>query len=503
MADKKRKTLQIKRPDANSAKSKKKALPKVKMDEKTATSAVDTDELTGMGPKTAKLKKPEGTNLGSKGKTTRIALPDEDKIRRARRANATQDLDAEDALPSAEQIARAQKNATMPIMIDTESVEEGYTSKLTDKDDNLEAMDRTMEIDADALSTKNIADDLEQADSTKGDGDQTMKIDPEALKTANLEKDLQKAANDTSDNDKDQTMQIDPDALATGNLEDLLNEDASSVDKDQTMEIDPTALDTGTPDPSGQDKIMSMETMQMETMQMDSIADEILEAESDDSPTASQESDLTVAEMQDSFNAQTMEMDASMLADELAKKNTGEIAPAKSEEDRSQTMDLSNNRPKTIMIKRPSKKAPSSSSTPTVKAVRPDAATIRTARPVTASTSEPKQDTSRIDVPGESGSVAKEGKTIKLRRPSGAPANRSRDHISRVAENAGLSMNDDGSVTATINNEPEMGAAWLAVAVLTLLVSVGAIYSLYAHTNSELPMPGRLVDMNQELIQAL
>lgn len=505
MADKKRKTLQIKRPDANSAKSKKKALPKVKMNEKTATSAVDTDELTDMGPKTAKLKQPEGTSLGNKGNTTRIALPDEDKIRKARRANATQDLGAEDALPSAEQIARAQKNATMPIMIDTESVEEGYTSQLTDTDDNSEAMDRTMEIDADALSTRNIADDLEQADSTKDDGDQTMKIDPESLKTANLEKDLRNAndaSNGVSDNDKDQTMQIDPDSLATGNLEDLLDKDESSVDKDQTMQIDPAALDTGTVDPVGQDKIMSMETMQMETMQMDSITDEILEAESDDTPAASPESDLTVAEMQDSFNAQTMEMDASMLAEELAKKNTGEIAPAESEEDRSQTMDLSNSRPKTIMIKRPSKKAPSSSSTPTVKAVRPDAATIRTARPVTANTSEPKQDTSRIDVPGESGSGTKEGKTIKLRRPSGAPVSRSRDHISRVAENAGLSMNDDGSVSATRKKETEMGAAWLAVAVLTLLLSVGAIYSLYAHTNAELPMPGRLVDMNQELIQA-
>src|SRR5690606_31033906 len=89
MANKKRKTLQIKRPDPNSVQAKKKPLPKVKLDEQAATSsvdtgAIDTDELTSMGPKTAKVKRSDDSGgSGHKGATTRISLPDEDKIRRA------------------------------------------------------------------------------------------------------------------------------------------------------------------------------------------------------------------------------------------------------------------------------------------------------------------------------------------------------------------------------------------------------------------------------------
>jgi len=63
-----------------------------------------------------------------------------------------------------------------------------------------------------------------------------------------------------------------------------------------------------------------------------------------------------------------------------------------------------------------------------------------------------------------------------------------------------MTLNEDGSVN-TYRSEPTLGSGWLAVAIITLLLSVGAVYSLVAHTNAELPMPGRLVDVNQQLIQ--
>ena len=517
MADKKRKTLQIKRPDPNSVKSKKKPLPKVNMDQNAATSAVDTDQLSSMGPTTAKLKRPDENSLsGNNGKTIRIALPDEDKIRKARRANATQDLVAEDALPSAEQIAHAQKNATMPIMIDTESVEDNSSKSLNDTDGS-QAMDRTMEIDAEALSTGNLENELRDA-AQIGDvaGDQTMQIDPAALATGNLEASL-KAAN-TPANPNDQTLQIDPDALTTSNLTkslqeadqtegdndqtlqidqdalaaavsqdtQMLDDPEDSTSSDKTMQMDPAALATGNVDPVGDDALLSMETMQMDPLEDEDLGEE-------DPGT-----ELTLEEMKESFNAQTMEMDASMLADELAKKNSGQFEAA-DDEDRSQTMDLTSNRPKTIMIKRPSKQGASNSATPTVKAVRPDAATVRTARPVTANTAQPKQDTSRIDVPGEA-TGGKEGKTIKLRRPAGATPSRSKSQISRVAGNAGLTLNEDGSVTAIAKAEEQLGAGWLAVAIITFLISAGAVWSIYAQLNPEVPMPGRLVDVNNQLV---
>lgn len=514
MADKKRKTLQIKRPDPNSVKAKKKPLPKVEVDQNAATSAVDTDELASMGPKTAKISRPEETRVSNKGKTTRIALPDEEKIRKARRANATQDLGEEDALPSAEQIAMAQKNATMPIMIDTENVEDNSTRNLNDTEEK-ENMDRTMEIDADALSTANLEQDLQDVDESDENKDQTMKIDPDALATGNLQETLDEV-DSLEENERDQTMKIDPDSLATGQLEDALNdadntagnndqtleidseeleqtasqdtqalEDAEEDEdgRDQTMKIDPEALATGDVDPVKDEAVMSMETMQMDPV------------DEEDSG-----SELTVEEMKETFNAQTMEMDPNMLADELAKKNSAKIDADAGDEDRTKTMDLSESRPKTIMIKRPSKKAPSSSSAPTVKAVRPDAVTVRTSRPVTANRAQPKEDTSRIDVPGET-TGGKEGKTIKLRRPSGAPASRSKSTISRVAGNAGLTVNEDGTVTAMARAEKQLGGGWLAVAVITFLISAGAAWSLWAQMHPDLPMPGRLVDLNDQIIE--
>ncbi|MGA0332655.1 MAG: hypothetical protein ACO3N7_08425 [Kiritimatiellia bacterium] len=520
MADKKRKTLQIKRPDPNSVKAKKKPLPKVQVDDKAATSAVDTDELASMGPQTLKKKSPGDDASSRKNNTTRIALPDEDKIRKARRANATQDLGAEGALPSAEQIAQAQKNATMPIMIDTETVEQSSKSSLNDTDEK-ESMDRTMEIDADALSTANLSEELKKADKA-GDvqSDQTMQIDPEALSTSNLQETL-KAADAGPKDERDQTMQIDPEALATGNLADALNEAGSSKTQndqtlkidandlneaaatqaldseiaedgsDKTMQIDPEALATGKIDQVNADpSIMSMETMKMDPEEVQ----DGLEAGDEDG------TQLTVEEMKESFNAQTMEMDASVLADELAKKNTSQLEEDAPEgEDRSITMDLSESRPKTIMIKRPSKKAPTSSSTPTVKAVRPDAATVRASRPVTANTAQPKQDTSRIDIPGEAAGN-KEGKTIKLRRPNSGAPSRSKSSLSRVTGSAGLSINEDGTVTAMARAPEQLGVSWLAVAVLTFLFSAAAVWSLAAQIKADLPMPGRLVDANNQII---
>jgi hypothetical protein len=49
--------------------------------------------------------------------------------------------------------------------------------------------------------------------------------------------------------------------------------------------------------------------------------------------------------------------------------------------------------------------------------------------------------------------------------------------------------------------EKPMGGAWLAVAVLTFLVSLAAIWTVVGITQPELPMPGRLVDVNGQLIR--
>jgi hypothetical protein len=502
MADKKRKTLQIKRPDPNKPISKKTVLPNVNQENKAATDSIDTDELASVGPEVKRAD-------GPKSNTTRIALPDEDKIRKARRANVTQDLAQEGALPSADQIAQAQKNATMPIMIDTESVEDSRQDNLKEGDRE-EAMDRTMEIDADALSTANLSKELEKVEQKEPDDrDQTMRIDPESLKTGNLDQNLADA--DTTENSSDQTLEIDQSELDNEMSQEL--EKAGTEDSgDQTLEIDSDALATGNLDRVGNEDLLSQETIQMdsqyletddidknldekllskETMQMDSIPDE--------EEAKSPETELSVEEMEESFNAQTMAMDPNQLEAELSEEES-KVGGEDEDDNLSQTMDLTKERPKTIMIKRPSKSPasePRKSGTPTVKAVRPDAVTVRTPRPVTANTTEAKQDTSRIDVPAEG--APKEGKTIKLRRPSGAPS-RSGTNLSRVAGNAGLTMNKDGTVSAAARREPPLSAGWLAVAIITCLLSLGAIWSIYAISNPELQMPGRLVDVNNQLV---
>jgi len=567
MASKKRKTLQIKRPDPHSTKSKKKTLPKVDVDDASATSAIDTDELTQASPKTAKIKQPNENKAVSKA--TRIQLPDEDKIRKARRANATQDLQDEDALPSAEQIQQAQKSATLPIMIDTEDVDEsdGPDLEQAGAAGEAEKADQTMEIDADALATGDVGEQLEEAANDLGSTpDQTMKIDPDSLVTGDVGEELAKAdapeaptsdqtmkidpdslvtgdvgeqlaAADAPAEGKDQTMQIDPDSLVTGDVGEQLAEAAVEKDqgKDQTMEIDADAAMTSEIDLDKHGEQLAKETMQidteaaaqdledkhgermaMETMQMDpadfnaETQQEIPLPEEEDSrdktlnlaqPAASaveEEPDLTKEQMEESFNAMTMEMDPAVLADAMKDLEAKKAAEQQDEDDGlDQTMDLTADRPKTIMIKRPSKEA--GSMTPTVKAVRPDAATVRTARPVTANTAEAKEGTSRIDVPEGEG-AAKEGKTIKLRRPSGGGAGAST--VSRVASGAGLTISSDGRYVAGPKKQADLGAGWLAVAILTFLVSLGAIWSVVSIQQTELPMPGRMVGPNDQILPA-
>jgi len=472
MADKKRKTLQIKRPGSTPP-SKKKPLPKVNMDEKAATSSIDTDDLTSLGPTPKKD--------SNSGKTTRIALPDEEKLKKARRANVTQDLEEEGALPSADQISRAQNNATMPIMIDTENVSESQSKKLEEAG-NKDDADRTMEIDPDALATGNI--DTGNKDDDPGK-DRTMQIDPEALATGKIDSDTEEA-----DPGKDRTMQIDPDSLATGNLEEEMAEAGKEKQSDQTLEIDENELEeqltsTGKMDQVGEQDLQSMETMRMDDVDGDSEAAQASESE---------DSGVTLEEMKESFNAQTMAMDPGQLEEELSEPESAE--QDEESDELSKTMDLSEGRPKTIMIKRPNKPG-ASPNTPTVKAVRPDAATVRSPRPKTGSPSSAKEDTSRIDVPGQKPG---EGKTIKLRRPAGGPG-RSAPSVSRVSSGAGLQMNADGSVSRVRKTE-ELSASWLAVAIVTTLISLGAVWTLWAHINAELPMPGRLVNEHHQVIEA-
>lgn len=499
MASKKRKTLQIKRPDPNKPHSKKKALPKVKMDDESATSAIDTDELSGGGPKTAKVQQPDvnDPNQNKKNSATRIQLPDEDKIRKARRASSTQDLGKEDALPSADQIAQAEKSATMPIMIDTEDVEDGDREKLEEAGEEKPApTDQTMEIDADSLATGDVGEELEKADQSQG-SDQTMKVDADSLVTGEIDKKMEES--DQSQG-SDQTMQIDPDSLATGDVGEQMEKSEAGQDEDEgadhpesheealsaeTMQMDSVDEDEVNKKKEEMKETLNAATMKMATQELDTDPEAAGSAE-EDKP----ETDLTPEKMKESFNAMTMEMDADQITSALEEKQAESDSGSDDEDKESldQTMDLTAQRPKTIMIKRPSKEA--GSSTPTVKAVRPDAATVRTARPVTANTASAKSGTSRIDVP-EGATSSKEGKTIKLRRPSGAGGHST---VSRVASGAGLRMGADGTYVAAPKAEERLSAGWLSVAILTFLVSLGALWIVASTTYPEVPMPGRIVD---------
>lgn len=552
MASKKRKTLQIKRPDVNKPASKKKTLPKVDVDDASATSSIDFDELSSGTPKTAKLQQPNENK--PVGKATRISLPDEEKIRKARRANVTQDLDKEDALPNAEQIMQAEKSATLPIMIDTEDVEDTDSPALEEAASVDQSSEQTMQIDPAALATGDVGNELADADAgEEPTSDQTMQIDPAALVTGDVGSALADAEGEAGGSD--QTMKIDPESLVTGDVGAALADAENGVPEgsDQTMQIDTSSLITGdlTSELADEDvkeeapsseaaAKMAQDTMQMdpsdfdppkaadpdagrkmamETMHMDASEfaekDDLNETMNLSQPTAGvgsaptlndtmnlaqpsaqaeEDPDLTKEQMEESFNAMTMEMDAATLQEAMKELQAKQ---ANDEDSLNKNMDLTEDRPKTIMIKRPSREA--GSMTPTVKAVRPDVATVRTARPVTANTAQPKEGTSRIDVPEGEGTT-QEGKTIKLRRPSGSGAGAST--VNRVAAGAGLTIAADGTYIAGPKKEATLGGGWLAVAILTFLVSLGAIWSVVAIEQVELPMPGRMVGPANNILPA-
>jgi hypothetical protein len=247
---------------------------------------------------------------------------------------------------------------------------------------------------------------------------------------------------------------------------------------DETMQIDPSSLENQASQ-SLENQVADNELLSQDTMQMDDSSIE----------EASKKED-----MEASFNAQTMAMDQETLEKELAASTGKQNIP---EEDAGKTMDLSKTeRPKTIMIKRPS----SAPNAPTVKASRPPVSGA--AKAVTANPSQPKEGTSRIDVPAGELDAGKEGKTIKLRRPSGAPGGSpsTKAKAASVARQAGLDLNEDGSVSIRPQDEKPLGGGWTAVAIVTFLISLGALYVVWAPSNPDLPMPGRLVDANNQLI---
>ncbi len=553
MSQHKRKTLMIKRPSPNES-DKPRPLPKVNVSE-SAAGATETDKIKPVAPKTSKVKRPLPDD---KGATARISLPDEAKIRKARRAD-----DSNEKLPGAPEVMDASKNATRQIEIDTEEVSQtGDGPKIGDSD-SWGNNDQTMQINAEALETgpqepvsKVKVDDhskmtqqatrvatgqipkikdsevqkaggsaggskeaLENADKElQGNNDQTMEIDADALRTGPIEKqDLVTDGDDADMNDRtmqisadalstgpiekqlqdadaeedagmnDRTMQISADALNTGPIEKQLEEADAELkgNNDQTMEIDPEAFQTANLSREELEKADQPDIMSQETMRMESLEDDEAPSEEDfnaataelDQPDESGDT----GKVKDTFNAMTMAMDPSELARELEKDKT-QPTPV-SDEDRNQTMDLSDVKPKTILIKRPSQnEAPSA---PTVKTVRPDAQTVRTSRPAPG------------EAPAAGGS---DGKTVKLRRPGGAGP-RPGAPVSRMASNAGLEISEDGSVAAKAKvKAPSLGPAWLALSVLTLLIMCGALWIALAINMPELPMPGRIVNEFGEIL---
>ncbi len=291
-------------------------------------------------------------------------------------------------------------------------------------------------------------------------------------------------------------MKIDTSALQTGNVGDLLAEADAGADtgSDRTMKIDAEALATGRIDKVLPEDIMAQETMKMEPIPESAIPKRpSKEKEVFNAATVSIPQPELRAE--ESYSAMTMSMDADELAKELAKGDTRK----QEDPDLNDTMDLTAERPKTILIKRPSREAPAAPMAPTVKTVRPDVMTVRTNRPVTAIPSSPKEGTSRVDVP-EGGYGSSEGKTIKLRRPGGAPTLRPGAPISRVTAGAGLHLNPDGTVQSAKAPAPAFGGGSLAMGIITFLVAVSAVWVVYSIQEVGIPMPGRLVDANGQLI---
>lgn len=515
MSEHKRKTLMIKRPSPSES-GKPRPLPKVDVSE-SAAGATETDKIKPVSPKTSKIKRPDAV-ADNKGATARISLPDEAKIRKARRAD-----EPAEKLPGAPEIMDAASNATRQIEIDSESVSQPGGTPAPQDTDVFGNNDATMQINADELEAADqdvakikvndyskmteqatrvatgeiskISDEdirtAGQSDARKkladadadlqGNNDATMQIDADALKTGPIEKQLADADAELQGNN-DATMQIDAEALRTGPIEkQLIDADAELESmNDQTMEIDPDSLQTADLSGDALKNAAKPDIMAQETMQMDPVNDADFNAAT--AEIQQPETPADTGKVKDSFNAMTMAMDPNELARELEKDKT-QPSPVQDVEDRNQTMDLSDVKPKTILIKRPSlNEAPSA---PTVKTVRPDAQTVRTSRPA----------------PGEApASGSSDGKTVKLRRPAGASV-RPGAPVSRVAAGAGLEIQEDGSVANIAKvKAPPLGGAWLAVSILTLVIMGGAFYIALAVNMPELPMPGRIVNELGEII---
>lgn len=485
MSTNKRKTVQIKRPDP-SGKGPKPArpLPKVSVSD-SAASVTDSGDIQPVTP-------PQDT----KSATTRISLPDEAKIRKARRADAPK----EDELPKAEEVMQAAKNATAQIVIDTEEVK--APQRELDTKESGTAAEQTMQIGTQELQ----AVDEEEEDAGATSKIPLDQIEDKTGEATRVETGELKEVGDDEMEGGDRTMKIDADALQTGDVGQALKDADKELEKgqsDATMKIDADALQTGDIDEVSRDELHAMETMQMDPVEVEKeiskkppVDDEAFKAATvaiDPSAEAGseegEEAPLTAEQMKESFNAQTMAMDPSELEQEMQKQKGHDSTL-------DQTMDLTEQRPKTILIKRPSREAPAA---PTVKTVRPDAQTVRTARPVprTAMSDEQKAGTSRVDVPI---ATTPEGKTVKLRRPGGSSL-RPGAPVSRVATSAGLEIGEDGSVRSTAPAKaPSLGAAWMVLSVFTFLICLGALYIAFAIEVPDLPMVGRLVDVNNQIL---
>lgn len=446
MATNKRKTLQIKRPESVSS-SKEKPVPKV------------PGKSQASAPETEKLQPVPETKAG------KVPLPDSDKIRQARRADDTQDK-----LPGAEEVMEASKNATAQIMIDVEDVKSPQRDLASSSpgDDS----DKTMKIDLsenqdDAAATSKIP--LEDVQDMTQEATRVATNELPEIKDTDLE-------------GAERTMKIDLDAVSTGDEGEVLEEAHVETPAVSSQQTEDTSEDQ-------RSELMANETMMMDPADFEeqNKAFNAMTVALDPDEKENDKNTVSPDQMQESFNAMTMAMDPAELARELESSKETQQQP-----EGIQDSGDDEQRPKTILIKRPSREAPAGA--PTVKTVRPDAQTVRTARPAT-----PKEGTSRVDIP--TGIITTEGKTVKLRRPAGATGSRPGAPVSRVAAEAGLDVKSDGSVSSSQKkNVPAMGAGWLAVSVVTFLVTCGALWISYSTKDASMPMIDRIVDENNVIL---
>jgi hypothetical protein len=127
--------------------------------------------------------------------------------------------------------------------------------------------------------------------------------------------------------------------------------------------------------------------------------------------------------------------------------------------------------------------------------VRPDAATIKARRPAPSAPGRPV--TLSKEPKEEADTDVKEGKTIKLRRPD---SRGSQEAVSRYTAGAGLQIDSEGKYVAAPKVEEPLSAGWTAVAVLTLLVSLSAVWMVCASHYPQVPMVGRIVDANNTVL---